>query len=166
MKTKILIAGIGNSFRSDDKAGLLVCDLVSDALTGTPFKALIDIKQLSGEGAELMDEWQGYDAVYVADASQIFGNPGKVTRIDASTTPLQSDYFHYSSHNFSLAEAVELARHLDKLPQKLVVFAIEGQNFGFGVELSYEVQVSCMNVARNILNEIFYMPEKVYDYIK
>ena len=164
MKKRILIAGIGNSFRSDDKAGLLVCDLVSDALTGTPFNALIDIKRLSGEGAELMDEWQGYDAVYIADASQIFGNPGKVTRIDASTTPLQQDYFHYSSHNFSLAEAVELARHLDRLPPKLIVFAIEGLNFGFGVELSYEVQVSCMNVARNILNEIFYVPDKLYNY--
>ena len=164
MKKRILIAGIGNSFRSDDKAGLLVCDLVSDALTGTPFNALIDIKRLSGEGAELMDEWQGYEAVYIADASQIFGNPGKVTRIDASTTPLQQDYFHYSSHNFSLAEAVELARHLDRLPPKLIVFAIEGLNFGFGVELSYEVQVSCMNVARNMLNEIFYVPEKLYNY--
>ena len=164
MKKRILIAGIGNSFRSDDKAGLLVCDLVSDALTGTPFNALIDIKRLSGEGAELMDEWQGYEAVYIADASQIFGNPGKVTRIDASTTPLQQDYFHYSSHNFSLAEAVELARHLDRLPPKLIVFAIEGLNFGFGVELSYEVQVSCMNVARNILNEIFYVPDKLYNY--
>jgi len=164
LKKRILIAGIGNSFRSDDKAGLLVCDLVSDALTGTPFNALIDIKRLSGEGAELMDEWQGYDAVYIADASQIFGNPGKVTRIDASTTPLQQDYFHYSSHNFSLAEAVELARHLDRLPPKLIVFAIEGLNFGFGVELSYEVQVSCMNVARNILNEIFYVPDKLYNY--
>jgi len=164
LKKKILITGIGNSFRSDDKAGLLVCDLVSDALTGTPFNALIDIKRLSGEGAELMDEWQGYEAVYIADASQIFGNPGKVTRIDASTTPLQQDYFHYSSHNFSLAEAVELARHLDRLPPKLIVFAIEGLNFGFGVELSYEVQVSCMNVARNILNEIFYVPDKLYNY--
>lgn len=165
MKKKILIAGIGNSFRSDDKAGLLVCDLVSDALTGTPFNALIDIKRLSGEGAELMDEWQGYDAVYIADASQIFGNPGKVTKIDASTTHLQQDYFHYSSHNFSLAESVELARHLDRLPPKLTVFAIEGLNFGFGVELSYEVQVSCMDVARNILNEIFYVPEKLYNYL-
>jgi len=161
LKKKILIAGIGNSFRSDDKAGLLVCDLVSDALTGTPFNSLLDIKKLSGEGAELIDQWEGYETVYIADASQVSGNPGKVTRIDASTTPLQSDYFHYSSHNFSLAEAVELARHINKLPAKLVVFAVEGVNFGYGVELSFEVQVSCMNIARNILNEIFYKPERI-----
>ncbi|MBI5726208.1 MAG: hypothetical protein HY965_00020, partial [Ignavibacteriales bacterium] len=38
MKTKkILVAGIGNSFRCDDRAGLLVCDLIEDALKGLSF---------------------------------------------------------------------------------------------------------------------------------
>lgn len=159
MKKKILIAGIGNSFRCDDRAGLLVCDLISDAITETPLNALLDIKKLSGEGAELIEEWQGYERVYLADASQSAGTPGKLTRIDASNTTLKQDYFHYSSHNFSLAEAVELARQLDELPEKMVVYAIEGLNFSFGLDITFEIEISCLNAARKILEDISFKKE-------
>ena len=87
-KKRILVAGIGNSFRCDDRAGLLISEFVSDAISCTPFEAVIEVKKLSGEGAELMQEWEGYECVYLADASQAFGNPGKLTRIDAHSTPL------------------------------------------------------------------------------
>lgn len=161
MKTKkILVAGIGNSFRSDDRAGLLVCDLIDDALKSAPLKAVIDIKKLSGEGTELMEEWENYELVFLADASRNFGNAGKLTRIDAANTPLQQDYFHYSSHNFSVAEAVELSRQLGSLPKRLIVYAIEGKNFTHGVEITDEVEVSCLNAARKILEEITIAPEK------
>lgn len=155
MKTKrILVAGIGNSFRSDDRAGLLVCDLINDAIVNTPLNSLIDIKKLSGEGVELMQEWEGYDLIFLADASRSFGSAGMVTRIDSSNTPLQQDYFNYSSHNFSLAEAVELSRQLGTLPKRLIVYAIEGKNFSHGVEITDEVEFSCSNTARKILEEI------------
>lgn len=159
-KKSILVAGIGNSFRCDDRAGLLVSEFISDAINYTPFEALIDVKKLSGEGAELIQEWEGYDCVYLADASQAFGSPGKLTRIDTRESPLKQDYFHYSSHNFSLAEAVELSRQLGTIPKKLIVFAIEGLNFSFGMNVTFEVELSCMAVARKILDEIIYIPEK------
>jgi len=160
-KKSILVAGIGNSFRCDDRAGLLVIDFISDAINYTPFEALIDVKKLSGEGAELIQEWEGYDQVYLVDASQSFGSPGKLTRIDTQTSPLKQDYFHYSSHNFSLAEAVELSRQLGDLPKKLIVYAIEGINFSSGINITYEVEISCMDAARKILDEIIFISEKI-----
>lgn len=159
-KKNILVAGIGNSFRCDDRAGLLVIDFISDAINYTPFEALIEVKKLSGEGAELIQEWEGYDQVYLVDASQAFGSPGKLTRIDAHRSPLKQDYFHYSSHNFSLAEAVELSRQLGTMPDKLIVYAIEGINFCAGLNITFEVEISCMNAARKILDEIIYISEK------
>lgn len=160
-KKSILVAGIGNSFRCDDRAGLLVSDFIRDAINYTPFEALIDVKKLSGEGAELIQAWEGYDCVYLVDASQSFGNPGKLTRIDTRKSPLKQDYFHYSSHNFSLAEAVELSRELGNLPHKLIVYAIEGFNFGSGQNVTFEVEISCMDAARKILHEIIYVSEKI-----
>ena len=159
-KKNILVAGIGNSFRCDDRAGLLVVDFINDAIKYTPFDALVELKKLSGEGVELNHEWEGYKSVYLVDASQSFGTPGKLTRIDARISPLKQDYFHYSSHNFSLAEAVELSRQLGSMPDKLVVYAIEGINFGAGLNVTFEVEISCMETARKILDEIIYIPEK------
>jgi hydrogenase maturation protease len=44
-----------------------------------------------------------------------------------------------SSHHFGVADAIEPARSLDRLPQRLVVYAIEGEDFGAGRELSEPV---------------------------
>ena len=131
-----------------------MCDLINDAIVNTPLNSRIDIKKLSGEGVELMQEWEGYDLIFLADASRSSGSAGRVTRIDSSSTPLQQDYFNYSSHNFSLAEAVELSRQLGTLPKRLIVYAIEGKNFSHGVEITDEVEFSCSNTARKILEEI------------
>ncbi len=160
MKKNILLTGIGNEFRSDDKAGKFVCDLIQDAINGSPLEKLIEIRKLSGEGAELIESWNGYENVYIVDAAQFVNNPGKLTRINTSEVPLKSDYFHYSSHNFSLAEATELARHIGMLPDNLVVYAIEGKNFSSGTEMTFEVEVSCLKAARMILEEISFLKEK------
>jgi hydrogenase maturation protease len=150
---KILIIGIGNDFRCDDRIGLYVCDLIRDAISGNPMVKNVDIAKLSGEGTELMDKWNGYDSVIIADASQHKGNPGKITRLDVSSTGLTPDYFHYSTHSFSLAEAVELSRNLARLPRNLVIYAIEGMNFSTGRDLTMEVELAGLKTARNIIRE-------------
>ncbi len=50
-----------------------------------------------------------------------------------------SRFFHYSTHAFSVAEAVELARALDQLPSRLILYGIEGRDFSAGERLSPEV---------------------------
>ena len=164
MKTKILVIGIGNEYRSDDRAGKFTCDLVEDAIKGSPLEHMIDIRKLSGEGAELMENWKGYQNVYIIDAAQFVSSPGKLTRIDSSETPLRSDYFHYSTHSFSLAEAAELARHIGMLPENLVIYAIEGRNFSSGTDMTYEVEISCIKTARMILEEISLLMKRYFIY--
>lgn len=166
MKKNILVAGIGNEYRSDDKAGKIICDLIKDAINGTPLEVLIDFKKLSGEGAELIENWQGYHNVFITDASQSVNEPGRIRRIDTSKTPLEPDFFHYSSHNFSLAEAVELARHINMLPQNLVIYAVEGKNFSSGEDMTFEVEVSCLKAARKILEEISFINSGIRENLK
>jgi hydrogenase maturation protease len=63
-------------------------------------------------------------------------------------------FFHYSTHAFSVAEAVELARSLDQLPAHLVVYGIEGANFAAGVELSPAVEQAVEAAVERLAQEI------------
>lgn len=104
----------------------------------------------SGEGAELMEAWQGVPHVVVVDAASSGVAAGTVHRLEAAETRVPTGLFHYSSHLFSVAEAIEMARILDRLPVRLTVYGIEGRDFSFGEGLSAEVAAAADVVADEI----------------
>ena len=115
-----LLIGLGNELRGDDAAGLLVARAARGRAAG------IDVVESGGEPIDLLDSWEGFDDVVVADAVSSGAEPGTVHRIDAAAGPLPTPFASPSTHALGLAEAVELGRALDRLPTRLVVFGIEG----------------------------------------
>ncbi|MEQ8233691.1 MAG: hydrogenase maturation protease [Gammaproteobacteria bacterium] len=129
-----LCLGIGNRFRRDDGAGpALAAALAAHTLPG------VTVRTLSGEGAGLVEAFATAPRVFVFDAVASGAAPGTVHRIDAHAGSVPRGFFAYSSHAFSLAEAIELARALDALPATLRVYGIEGSDFGAGEGLSAPV---------------------------
>jgi|SRR5664280_2503905 len=145
----IVIIGVGNEYRSDDRAGIAVARRLR-AL----FPTGVTILEESGEGAALMQAWQGAAWVMLVDAVRSGASPGTIHRLDARAAPLPMGFFHYSTHAFSVAEAVELARSLDELPAYLVVYGIEGANFAAGVELSQAVEQAVEAVVERLAQEV------------
>jgi hydrogenase maturation protease len=125
-----LIIGIGNEYRGDDAVGLIVVRRLKERLAGSP-----TVLEQSGDGAALMEAWQGAEKVIIIDAVMSGAAPGTIHRFDASAQPLPKDAFRCSTHAFGVAEAIELSRALSELPQSLVVYGIEGKNFAAGVGL-------------------------------
>jgi hydrogenase maturation protease len=64
--------------------------------------------------------------------------PGTIHRFDALARALPTGLLS-STHAFGVAEAIELARALGRLPASLTVYAIEGARFEVGQDLSPEV---------------------------
>ncbi len=58
-----------------------------------------------------------------------------------------------STHSFGVAEAVELARALGRLPARIVVFGIEGRDFAQGEGLSPDVDAAVDEVVRRVTEE-------------
>jgi hydrogenase maturation protease len=144
-----LIIGIGNDFRRDDGAGRVVARLVA---ANAP--SAVRVIEESGEGAALIEAWRGAEAVILIDAVHSGAPPGFIHQFDAHAKPIPRNFFQHSSHAFSVAEAVELARELGQLPRRLIVFGIEGENYGAGEELSPVVQTAAEEVVRRILGEL------------
>lgn len=145
----VLVLGIGNEYRGDDGTGRVVARKLLDAELPS-----VTVREASGEGATLMEAWTGVQSVIIVDAVESGAPPGRVHRFDAQVHSMPSRFFHYSTHAFSLAEAIELARALQKLPPRLIVFGIEGKSFAAGVGLSPEVSGVVKEVVARVCAEI------------
>ena len=110
----------------------------------------MSVKEQSGEGTSLMEAWKDYSRVLIVDAVSSGSLSGSIHRLDASKT-IPSKFFSCSTHNFGVAEAIELARTLNQLPEHLRLYGIEGKNFEPGELLSPEVE----SVVEEVTNEIF-----------
>lgn len=146
---KILVVGIGNEYRSDDGIGLVIARKIREKKL-----PLVSVKEESGEGVALMEAWQGCENVILVDAISSGAKPGTIFKIDASKEIVPAKFFHYSTHAFSVAEAIELARAMKTLPPGLVVYGIEGACFSAGVRISQVVQESADQVIEQILKKI------------
>lgn len=145
----ITLIGVGNEFRQDDGAGLWILRELQKRLPSG-----ITAIEASGEGTALMDLWQTYSVVYLFDAVCSGAKAGTIHRIDVQQQSVPSRFFHYSTHAFSVAEAVELARALNQLPPKLILYGVEGETFAMGIKLSTTVQQSATEVVQRVLSEL------------
>lgn len=146
---KVLIIGIGNPYRRDDAVGLIVARALREKNLDN-----IEVLELSGEGSALIEAWQGAERVIVIDAVCSDATPGTIFRFETHRQPIPTKFFRYSTHNFGLAEAIELARSLGQLPKELIVYGIEGKDFSPGEGLSFEVAHVVSQVLKQILSDI------------
>jgi len=145
----ILVIGIGNPARGDDAAGLAVARRIREAAAPGD----VTVTELAGDQLALLDAWTGAREVYVIDAVCSGGTPGTVYRFDAAE-PLTAHFWHRGTHTFSLADVIELARALGRLPARLTGFGIEGATFEPGVPLSPEVEAAVEAVTVLLLGEL------------
>lgn len=144
----VLVIGIGNRVRGDDSASGEVVRRLHErgAQTG------IEVSQQLCAPNDLLEVVQGRDAVVVVDTMRSGDPPGTIRRFDASSEPLPARLRgSVSTHAFGLHEAIELARALHRLPQRVIVFAVEGQHFEAGATPSDEVEAAIAPLACAVL---------------
>ena len=141
--------GVGNAIRSDDAVGLAVARALADTVPEG-----VEVLEREGEPTSLLAAWEGADAVWLVDAVSSGAAPGTVHRVDATNEPLPAGFARTSTHHFGLPEAIELARTLDRLPARLVVYGVEGARFDTGDELTSEVAAAVPRVADAIRAEL------------
>jgi hydrogenase maturation protease len=137
----ICVVGVGNALRGDDAVGLEVARLLDGTLP-------------DGVRLSLLTSWEDCDTAIVVDATESGQEPGTVRRLAAHDGPLPPELQRASTHLLGVAEAVELARALGRLPGRTIVYGIEGGTFDTGAPLSDTVQAAAAEVAASIRREL------------
>jgi hydrogenase maturation protease len=149
MATPVLVIGIGNPFRSDDRAGLEVARRLQ-RIGNDRLKVL----EVASNPLTLLELWKGHDEVLLVDAVSSNSKPGTFQIINAVEQKIPAGLFNTSTHNMSVAEAIEMARNLNQLPKQMLVYGIEGKNFQFGEALSPQMNEAIEKVVHHILKHI------------
>jgi hydrogenase maturation protease len=133
-----LVIGVGNASRGDDGAGVVAARRMGakGTVATTPF--------------QLIELWAGADDVVVIDAARSGEPPGTIHRFEARSQVLPIHVLGGSTHAIGVAEVVELARALDRLPARLAVYGIEVGGLSHGNALSPQVAAAVGTVVAEL----------------
>ena len=145
----VVVIGAGNLYRSDDGAGIAIVRALSGRVPSH-----VRVLERDGEAASMIEAWRACDLAVIVDAVRGPEEAGHIYRFDVLEEALPVELFQYSTHTFGIGPAVELARVLDRLPNRLIVYGIEGRDFTTGTALSPEVKSAVTQAANRILDEI------------
>ena len=148
----LVVVGIGNEYREDDGVGLVVVAEIERR--GLPN---VRVVSTDGEPSRMIEAWSGADVAVVVDAVRLTDpTPGRVHRMLVDDLP--GHVSAASSHGLGVPEAVELARVLDRLPGRLVLYTVEVAETGFGVGLSDPVAAAVGDLVDTVLRELTNQP--------
>ncbi|KUI23175.1 peptidase M52 [Mycobacterium sp. IS-1496] len=141
----VVVLGIGNSCRRDDGVGPAVAAAVG--ARGAPGVRVVCV---ADDPCEILDAWAGARLAVVIDAAVVTpATPGRIHRCPADRL-LSSPAM--SSHGMDIATVVELGRALNRMPDDLLVLAVEVAETGFGVGLSAAVQAAVPDAVDAVLS--------------
>jgi hydrogenase maturation protease len=142
---RILVIGCGNPDRGDDAAGILVARRLRELG--------VCAREHSGDGLALIESWSQAEYVILVDAVLTGAPPGTISGcMGADAVLIRSA--NTSTHSFDIANAIELARALDRLPDSLKIYGIEGREFELGAEPQPAVLAAVERVTNLILAEV------------
>ena len=153
-----VLIGIGNPYRRDDGVGPALIEALETA--GLPGVRLVTA---DGEPAALIDAWQDAELAVVVDAvlceppqpgpGAPHGlGPGRAGH-RAARAPAGPGRGAASTHGPGVPDAIRLAEVLGRGPGRLVVFAVEAADLGFGPGLSETVAASLPRLTRAVRAE-------------
>ena len=146
--TSAVVIGVGNEYRRDDGIGAAVIAQLHQHNLDDVTLTLAD-----GEPSRLLDAWTGVTLAVVVDAVLCDpSTPGQIHRTTIAHQPPGSA--GASTHGLGIPDAIRLADALDRAPRRLVVFAVEAAELGFGLGMSAAVTAALPEVTRAVLAEL------------
>ena len=149
-----IVIGLGNSYAHDDGVGHAVVAALAGAAP-----AGVRIVELDGEPTRVIEAWADAPLAIVVDAGCAGGSPGTVLRLEGEdlggrAVAVPGAGARASSHGLGVADAIALGRVLGRMPARLLVLAVEGDEFGPGPGLSGPVAAAVPAVAAAIVEEL------------
>jgi hydrogenase maturation protease len=149
-RRRVVVIGIGNEFRRDDGVGPAVLSrLREQAPTDT-----VQVVTSDGEPASLIEAWTGASLAVIVDAVLADPpNPGRLYRLVLDRQAF-ADVRQFSSHGLGLDAAIGLAQALDRMPDRLIIHAVEAADVSHGVGFTPAVAAAVAPVTAAVVRDL------------
>jgi hydrogenase maturation protease len=144
-----ILIGVGNRDRGDDAAGPMVCDRVQAQLGAGAIRTFV----CEGSILDLALHWEHDDHVIIVDAMQPGAEPGRIVTVDATVEALPTPGA-VSTHEIDVTVAIELARAIGRMPERLVLIGIEAAQSDWASLPSAPVDAAIDAVVRTIVDKV------------
>ncbi len=149
--TRILVAGLGNIFQSDDGFGVAV----AAALHDVPMPHGVEVRDFGIRGIHLAYQLlDGYDLVIIVDAVSRGGQPGSVYLIEHGTDDERvaaADGSMLDAHDMDPDEVLALVPRLGGTLGRTVIVGCEPETISAGMGLSAPVERSVGTAADQVV---------------
>jgi hydrogenase maturation protease len=146
---RVVVVGVGSEFRRDDAVGP---EVVARLRGRVP--AGVELLVSDGEPTGLIEAWDGVRLAVVVDAARAEpARPGLTHRL-VLHGPVSGGSPGTSTHGFGLDEALGLAQALDRMPQRLVVHAVEAGDLSPGTGLTPHVAAAIDRLVAAVLRDV------------
>ncbi len=146
-----LILGVGNTLYGDDGLGVRV----AEELTRHNLPAGVAVEVAAVSGINLVLRMDGWKRVIIIDAVQMGEKPGAWRRFRAEDVRYFAGGQGLSLHETGVAQALELAEALGKLPEEVLIYGVEPERLEISEELSPPVQAAIPEIIKHILGELW-----------
>ncbi len=147
MTTDVVVIGIGNALRRDDGVGPAVAAAV-DARAVPGVSVLIG----AADPTAVLEAWADARLAVLVDAAT--ATPSEPGRLHRCAMDQFANSPALSSHGVDIAAVFALGEALGRLPEDVVVFAVEVADTGYGAGLTPGVQAAVPVVADAVMGEI------------
>ncbi len=151
----LTIIGCGNLNRSDDAVGVIIAQNLQEFFREHP-ASNIRIYDCGTAGMEVMFQARGSQKLIIIDACSTNSEPGTIFEVpgeELETLPEPS----YNLHDFRWDNALAAGRKIfkDDFPQQVIVYLIEAQNLGLGLELTPPIQQAAAKVLEKLKQQVW-----------
>ncbi|MEV8550232.1 hydrogenase maturation protease [Streptomyces glaucescens] len=148
----IAVIAVGDRDRQDDGIGWAVLSRIRQRTAGRPLPPGTVLARCDFDPGRLVGLWDHAElAVVLEPAHARSSHPGRVYRLELDAADL---WRAGTMPPHGLGEAVELARQLNRLPGRLVAYAVETADTSVGEGLSEPVAAVVDFVAQQVEGEI------------
>lgn len=144
---RTVLIGVGNPYRRDDGIGPAIIAALEKL---HPPGVMLTISD--GEPSQLLDAWADADLAVLVDA--VLCDPATPGRIHRTSPGAAAGSTAASTHGLGIPDAIRLAEALHRVPQRLVVLAVEAADLGFGLGLSPAVAACLPELTRAVQIEL------------
>ncbi|MEX2161362.1 MAG: hydrogenase maturation protease [Anaerolineales bacterium] len=150
-KARLLVIGLGQEIRGDDAVGLETVRLWQAEYPETARRTDLVVESAPLPGLSLLSFLECAEAAILVDAMQS-GAPAGTVRVLERDDLAGFGGDAQSAHGWGVAETLAMAETLykEKMPQRLVLLAVEAGNMDLGKPMSTMVKAALPSVAKQL----------------